>query len=322
MLINCVAYAKGKRLADLKLADVPAWLERNEGFVWVALRDPEPREIEAARVVFNLPEDALAEIAQSAQRPAVIEYDDDLLLAVIKMAESRSGQLVEGELEVFVAPRFVLSIRTRSPRDFLGVRARCEREPDLLMQGPGYVLYALMEAVADDYFPAIDDLELEFEAIEPLIFQRGNQRETVERLYALKRKVSDLRHAVAPLHDATGKLFGGRVPKTVDGLGYYFRDVHDYLQRVNRALDGLRESIATAIAVNVSLVSIEQTDIGKRLAAWAAIFGAVTALAGIWGMNFEFMPELKQPWGYPAALGLMVATATVLAWRFRRAGWL
>ncbi len=291
MLINCVAYAKGKRLADLTLADVPAWLERNEGFVWVALRDPEPREIEAARVAFNLPEDALAEIAQSAQRPAVIEYDDDLLLAVIKMAESRSGQLVEGELEVFVAPRFVLSIRTRSPRDFLGVRARCEREPDLLMQGPGYVLYALMEAVADDYFPAIDDLELE-------------------------------RHAVAPLHDATGKLFGGRVPKTVDGLGYYFRDVHDYLQRVNRALDGLRESIATAIAVNVSLVSIEQTDIGKRLAAWAAIFGAVTALAGIWGMNFEFMPELKQPWGYPAALGLMVATATVLAWRFRRAGWL
>jgi magnesium transporter len=179
-----------------------------------------------------------------------------------------------------------------------------------------------MEAVADDYFPAIDDMELEFETIEPLIFQRGNQRETVERLYALKRKVSELRHAVAPLYDATGKLFGGRVPRTVDGLGYYFRDVHDYLQRVNRALDGLRDSIATAITVNVSLVSIEQTDIGKRLAAWAAIFGAVTALAGIWGMNFEVMPELRQPWGYPAALALMVTTAGVLAWRFRRAGWL
>jgi magnesium transporter len=322
MLINCVAYAKGKRLADLSLADVPAWLAANEGFVWVALRDPDPREIEAARVAFNLPQDALAMIEQRAQRSAVIEYDDDLLLVVMKMMASRDGQLIEGELEVFVGPRFVLSIRARSPRGFLGVRARCEREPELLMQGPGYVLYALMEAVADDYFPAIDEMELEFETIEPLIFQRGNQRETVERLYALKRKVSELRHAVAPLYDATGKLFGGRVPRTVDGLGYYFRDVHDYLQRVNRSLDGLRDSIATAIAVNVSLVSIEQTDIGKRLAAWAAIFGAVTALAGIWGMNFEVMPELKQPWGYPAALALMAATAGILAWRFRRAGWL
>ncbi len=322
MLINCVAYAKGKRLADLALAEVPAWLKHNDGFVWVALRDPEPGEIEAARLAFNLPEDALAVIAERAQRSAVIEYDDDLLLVVMKMIESRDGSLVEGELEVFVGPRFVLSIRARSPRGFLGVRARCEREPDLLMQGPGYVLYALMEAVADDYFPAIDDLEREFEAIEPLIFQRGNQRETVEKLYALKRKLSELRHAVAPLYDATGKLFGGRVPRPVDGLGYYFRDVHDYLQRVNRALDGLRDSIATAITVNLSLVSIEQTDIGKRLAAWAAIFGAVTALAGIWGMNFEGMPELKQPWGYPAALALMVGTAGVLAWRFRRAGWL
>ena len=322
MLINSAAYAQGKRVADLGLDEIPGWLAGNEGFVWVALRDPDTREIERARLAFGLPEEALNEIAMTSHRPAVIEYADDLLLAMIRMVESRDGQLTHGELEVFLGPRFVLSIRNGSPRDFLGVRARCEREPELLVAGPGFVLYALIEAVTDRYFPAIDDLELEFDAIEPLIFQRGHHRETVERLYALKRRVSELRHAVAPLHDATGKLFGGRVSKSVEGLGHYFSDVHDHLQRANRALEALRDSISTAMAVNLSLVSIEQTDIGKKLAAWASIFAACTALAGIWGMNFEHMPELKQPWGYPAALILMAATAGLLAWRFRRAGWL
>jgi magnesium transporter len=322
MLINSAYYVQGRRVADLTLAEVPAFLQRGDGFVWIALRDPDAREIEAARVAFGLPEDAMAEIAQTAQRPAVIEYDDNLLLAVIRIVESRGAELVLGDLEVFVSPRFVLSIRSRSSRGFLGVRARSEREPELLAKGPGFVLYALMEAVADRYFPAIDDLESEFEGIEPLIFQRGHERETVERLYALKHKLSDLRHAVVPLQDATGKLYGGRVPKTVEGLGHYFRDVHDYLLRASSALDALRDSIATAIAVNLSLASIEQTEVAKRLAAWAAIFAAVTALAGIWGMNFAHMPELDQAWGYPAALVLMGGTAGLLAWRFRRAGWL
>lgn len=322
MLINCAAYNDGKRVTDLPLEQVASWLGSHEGFVWVALRDPERRELEQARAAFNLPEQALYEAAQTLQRPAIFEYDEDLLLAVMNIVEMRDARMTTGELQVFVSPRFVLSIRSRSERDFLGVRARCERDPERLARGPGFVLFALIEAVADRYFPVIDRLETEFEAIEPLIFQRGNQRESVERLYALKRKVTLLRHAVGPLYDASGKLFGGRVPRTVAPLGDYFRDVHEYLARANRALDSLRDAIGTAITVNLSMASIEQTEIGKRLAAWAAIFGAVTALAGVWGMNFEFMPELQQAWGYPAALGLMLATAGALAWRFRRLGWL
>jgi magnesium transporter len=322
MLINCAAYEAGKRSTDLSLGQVSDWLERNRGFVWIALRDPDRRELEQARAALSLPEQALFDAAETLQRPAVFEYDDDLLLAVMKIVEMRDGHLNTGELQVFVAPRFVLSIRSHSERDFLGVRARCEREPELLEYGPGFVLFALIEAVTDRYFPVIDRLETDFEAIEPLIFERGSQRESVERLYALKQKVTVLRHAVGPLYDATGKLFGGRVPRTVAGLGDYFRDVHEYLFRANRALDTLRDGTGTAITVNLSMASIEQTEIGKRLAAWAAIFGAVTALAGVWGMNFRFMPELDQPWGYPLALALMLGTAGALAWRFRRLGWL
>lgn len=322
MLVNCVAYEKGRRLCELQLSEVHDWLKHHTGFVWVALRDPDDEELARAKAAFQLPDEAIEEARRVSQRPIIAEYDDDLLFAVLKLVAYSDGVLKVGELDVFVGPRFVLSVRTHSERNLLGVRARLEREPELLELGPGFVFYALLENVIDRFFPAIDKMEEEFEQIEPLIFGRGTQRETLERLYALKQRVTEMRHAVAPLYDAANKLHGGRVPRVVAGMNDYFRDVYEYMYRAMRALEGLRDSIGTAMTVNLSMVTMDQTDISKRLAAWAAIFAAVTALAGIWGMNFEFMPELNEPWGYPAALALMGGTAGLLAWRFRRAGWL
>lgn len=322
MLVNCVAYEKGRRLCDLQLSEVRDWLDGHTGFVWVALLDPDNEELARAQAAFQLPDEALEEARRVSQRPIVAEYDDDILFAVLKLVEYSSGALKVGELDVFVGPRFVLSIRSHSERSLMGVRARLEREPELLELGPGYVFYALLETVVDRYFPVIDTMGDEFEKIEPLIFGRGTQRETLQRLYALKQRVTEMRHAVAPLYDAASKLHGGRVPRVVADMSAYFRDVYEYLYRALKALESLRDSIGTAMTVNLSMVTIEQTDISKRLAAWAAIFAAVTALAGIWGMNFDFMPELNEPWGYPAALLLMGGTAGVLAWRFRRSGWL
>ena len=322
MLLNCVAYEKGRRLCDLQLSEVRDWLDQHKGFVWVALRDPDADEIARAQAAFRLPDDVIEEARRVSQRPIIAEYDDDLLFAVLKLVEYVDGTLKVGELDVFVGPRFVLSIRTHSEKNLLGVRERLEREPELLEQGPGIVFYALLETVVDRYFPVIDAMEDEFEKIEPLIFERGAQRETLQRLYALKQRVTEMRHAVAPLYDAASKLHGGRVPRVVAGMNDYFRDVYEYMYRAMQALVSLRDSIGTAMTVNLSMVTIEQTDISKRLAAWAAIFAAVTALAGIWGMNFDFMPELNERWGYPAALVLMAATAGILAWRFRKSGWL
>jgi len=322
MLVNCVAYEKGRRLSELQLSEVRDWLDHHTGFVWVALRDPDADEISRAQAAFLLPDEVIEEARRVSQRPIIAEYDDDLLFAVLKLVEYVDGALKVGELDVFVGRRFVLSIRTDSDRNLLGVRERLEREPELLEQGPGIVLYALLETVVELYFPVIDAMEDEFEKIEPLIFERGAQRETLERLYVLKQRVTEMRHAVAPLYDAASKLHGGRVPRVVAGMNDYFRDVYEYMYRAMQALVSLRDSIGTAMTVNLSMVTIEQTDISKRLAAWAAIFAAVTALAGIWGMNFDFMPELNERWGYPAALGLMAVTAGILAWRFRRSGWL
>ncbi len=322
MLVNCVAYEHGHRARDFQLSEVRDWLDHNSGFVWVALRDPDEDEIARAKAAFQLPDNAIAEARRLSRRPIIAEYDDDIVFAVLKLVDYTDHELKVGELDVFLGPRFVLTMRTRSEQGFLGVRQRLEREPELLSLGPGIVLYAVLENVTGRFFPVIDKLEQELDDIEPLIFGSGTQRRALEQLYALKQRVTEMRHAVAPLYDAAGKLHGGRVPRVVAGMSDYFRDVCDYMFRAMRALEGLRDSIGTAMTVNLSMVTMEQTDISKRLAAWAAIFAAVTALAGIWGMNFEVMPELKEPWGYPAALGLMVGTAAFLAWRFRKSGWL
>jgi len=184
------------------------------------------------------------------------------------------------------------------------------------------VFYALMDAVVDRYFPVIDAMEDELDAIEDQIFQPGSARQNIERLYALKRRVSVVRHAVEPLMESTGKLHGGRVPPVCARSQDYFRDVYDHLVRSNATLEVLRETITTAIQVNLSMVTIEESETTKRLAAWAGIFAVATAFVGVWGMNFEFMPELKWRWGYPLALALMVAVCGTMYWRFRRSGWL
>ena len=145
-------------------------------------------------------------------------------------------------------------------------------------------------------------------------------RANIENLYALKQSVMVLKHAVAPLMEAATRLFGGRVPRLCAETGEYFRDVHDHLVRLDAAVDTMRDTIATAIHVNLAMAAIEESEVTKRLAAWAGIFAVATAFAGIWGMNFEVMPELKWRWGYPAALGVIAATCGVLFWRFRKAG--
>jgi magnesium transporter len=321
MLINCVAYQDGRKLADIPVEDISDYVARQDAFVWVALRDASRAELEVMQEEFGLHELAVEDAGRGQQRPKIEEYGDSLFV-VVKMLELREDELHVGEVDIFVGPNYVLSNRSNSTKDFLGVRARAEREPHLLQQGSGFVLYALMDAVVDRYFPIIDTLEVELEKIEERIFIRGSQQDNIERLYELKRKVMTVRHTVAPLLDAIGKLHGGRVPAVCSNTQEYFRDVHDHLLRINSALDTMRETIATAIQVNLSMVALEEGEVNKRLAAWAAIFAVLTAFAGLWGMNFKHMPELDWRFGYPAALTLMAVVCGALYRRFKKVGWL
>ena len=321
MLINCVVYQNGVRLRDIAQEEISSWLGRPDTFVWVALKDASADELACMQAQFGLHDLAIEDARKGHQRPKVEEYDD-VLFAVLQLVDFVEGQMRVGEVDVFVGKDFVLSVRSRSEWALLGVRARAEREPHLLKQGSGYVFYALCDAIVDRYFPVVDALETELEKVEAVMFSNDDPRENVRKLYEIKHKLGELRHAVLPLVDAFSGLHGGRVPEVVAPMGEYLRDVHDHLMRINGAIDTLRETITTAIQVNFSMVTIAQSEVAKSLAAWAAIFAVVTALAGVWGMNFEHMPELKWRYGYPAALSMMVASAIYLYRRFRKSGWL
>jgi magnesium transporter len=321
MLINCVVYQEGQKLADIEIQDISLWAAKPGCFIWVALRDATLAELHQMQEEFDLHPLAIEDAIVGHQRPKIEEYGDTVFF-VMQLLEAEQDDIIVGEVDVFVGHNFVLSVRRGSQQNFLGVRERCEREPELLKQGAGFVSYALMDAVVDRYFPLIDALEADLEEVEAQIFMRGAARWNIEQLYALKHRSSILRHAVVPLLEVVGKLHGGRVPAVCLASQEYFRDVHDHLARINSAIDAIRDTIATAIQVNLSLVTIEESEITKRLAAWAAIFAASTALAGIWGMNFEQMPELKWQYGYPMALGVICTVAGFLFWRFRRRGWL
>ena len=322
MLINCVAYQEGKKLCDIPVEDISEYLKQDDTFVWVALRDPAPADITLMQEEFGLHELAVEDALRGHQRPKLEEYGDSLFV-VVQIVELAGDELNVGQLAVFAGENYVLSVRRDASQGFLGVRARAEREPHQLKKGAGFVLYALVDAVVDRYFPVVDMLESELESIEDHIFgMQGKQRANVERLYELKRKAQTLRHAVVPLMDAVGRLYGGRVPGVVIETQDYFRDVHDHLYRIAGRLDAVRDTINTAIQVTLSMVAIEENEVSKKLASYAAIFAVFTAFAGVWGMNFEFMPELKWKWGYPLALLTMVGVCAYLYRRFKKAGWL
>jgi magnesium transporter len=236
---------------------------------------------------------------------------------------SPTDEIKLGEVGVFVGRNYVLSVRRRSDRGFQEVRARAEREPDLLRHGPGYVLYALMDAVVDRYFPLLDAIEVELEAIEERLFTPGaSPRENIESLYYVKQRLTTIKHAAGPLLESTARLFGGRVPPVCAGLGEYFRDVHDHLVRINQSIDAARETVGTAIQVALAMVATGQGEIVRRLAAYAALVAVPTMIVGVYGMNFAHMPELKWTFGYPLVLGAIAAIDAFVFYRFRKAGWL
>lgn len=321
MLVNSVAYKDGKKIADVAREDIHAYLARNDCVVWVAVRDPEPHELEQLEEQFDLHPLAIEDAQHGHQRPKFEEYGDSLFL-VMHMIEPDGDELQVGEVDIFVARNYVLSVRMRSKRNFQDVRARCEREPELMQHGTGYILYALMDAVVDRYFPILDRIETQLESIEDNIFAGTSPRTNIEALYGIKQDLMTLKHATAPLQEGVSKLYGGRVPLICSGLGEYFRDVSDHLGRINQSIDAAREMVTTAISVNLSLITLQESEVTKRLAGYAALVAVPTMIAGIYGMNFDHMPELKWVWGYPLALGTMVVIDVYLFYRFRKAKWL
>lgn len=321
MLVNSVAYRDGRKIADVAREDIHAWLARKDCILWVAVRDPETHELDQLEEQFDLHPLAIEDAHHGHQRPKFEEYGDSLFF-VMHMIEPDGDELSVGEVNIFVTGNYVLSVRSRSERNFQDVRTRCEREPELMRHGTGYILYALMDAVVDRYFPILDDIETQLETIEDQIFSGKSPGANIEALYGIKQDLMTLKHATAPLLEAVSKLYGGRVPQVCTGLGEYYRDVSDHLVRINQSIDAAREMVTTAISVNLSLITLQENEVTKRLAGYAALVAVPTLIAGIYGMNFQHMPELAWQWGYPLSLTAMAIIDGYLFYRFRKAKWL
>jgi len=321
MLINCAAYQDGRKLGDIRKEEIRDYLSRPGSFVWVALKDSTPEELAEMQQAFGLHELAVEDASHGHQRPKLEEYGDSLFV-VVQTVEAIGDELNVGELSIFAGRNYLLSVRNRTEQGFTNVRQRTEREPHLLKLGSGFVLYALIDTVVDRYFPVLDGLEDELERLEERIFAGTPSRENIESLYALKQKLTTLKHAAGPLQETTGKLYGGRVPEICAGTQDYFRDVYDHLLRINQSIDSLRDMATTAMSVNLSLVTIQENETTKRLAAYAALVAVPTMIAGVYGMNFEHIPELEWVWGYPLSLALMVGIDGYLFYRLRKAKWL
>jgi magnesium transporter len=324
MLISCVVYRDGKRVAEIPKEEISDYLTQPGSFVWVAIKDPTPQELNEMEEEFGLHPLAIEDARHGHQRPKIEEYGNQVF-AVLRTVEIRGDEIHCGEVDIFVGPNFVLSIRHDTEIGFAAVRERAESEPELLKRGSGFVFYALMDNIVDRYFPIVDALEVELERIEERIFE-GEAGETarsnIQALYKLKHKGMTLRHAVEPLIEGVHKLYGGRVPMPCATTQEYFRDVYDHLLRISTQLDGLRDMVATALQVNISMISLQENAVTKRLAAYGALIAVPTLLVGVWGMNFKHMPELEWALGYPLALAVMTIIDFFLWRRFRRIGWL
>jgi magnesium transporter len=320
-LINCVAYQDGRRVGEIQPDDIHRYLAMPGCFVWVALLERDPAVLEQMRREFGLHPLAVEDAQHGHQRPKIEDYGESLFV-VLHLLEQEGDGLRVGEVAMFAGPNYILTIRSHAEQGFQSVRSRAEGEPELLKLGSGYVLYALIDAVVDRYFPLLDAIETELEGIEDRIFAGASPRENVEALYGLKQKLGVFRHAVAPLLEAVNNLYGARAPRICAEFKDYFRDISDHLLRLNQTIESIRDTIATAIAVNLSMISLQENETMKRLAAYGALVAVPTMIAGVYGMNFEHMPELGWEFGYVTVVALMVAIDVYLFYRLRKARWL
>jgi magnesium transporter len=321
-VIACAAYANGRRVADVPISNVSETLAETDQFIWIGLYEPSEHVLRQVQAEFGLHDLAVEDALRAHQRPKLEQYEGSLFV-VLRTAQLSADNCLEfGETHVFVGERFVVSVRHGSLKSHIGLRAKCEAAPELLKKGPGFVLYALMDFIVDQYFPIVETLEEQLEQLEEEIFGERVTRDTTNRIYSLKRDLLTLKRAVSPVIDVCNRLMRYDVSIVHEDTRPYFRDVYDHALRVNEVIDNLRELLAAALEANLSLISVMQNDDTKRLAAWAAIIAVPTAIAGIYGMNFEKMPELRWSYGYPAAWGLMIAACVVLFVGFKRSGWL
>jgi magnesium transporter len=321
MVVNCAAYEGGRRIADIDLDAARSVEPAENRFVWIGLHEPDEALLRTVQLRFGLHDLAVEDAHSAHQRPKLEIYGDSLFI-VLRTAQLQGGRIQYGESHIFAGKGYVVTVRHGSSTAYKEVRSRCESAPKMLSMGESFVVYSIMDFVVDRYFPILHELETEVDALEEAIFAHAAKRQQIERIYELRHDLLLLRRVVQPLQDMCARIMRFDVPLADDCMRPYFRDVQDHVIRVVESIDNLRDLLSAALEANLLLSTAQQNEVTKRLAGWAAILAVPTAIAGIYGMNFEYMPELKQPWAYPAVMAGMAGVCGYLYYRLRTAGWI
>lgn len=321
MIVNCIAYRQGKRIGEVTVDDISEVLREPDTFLWMGLYEPDLTLMRKVQVEFGLHELAIEDALHAHQRPKLETYGDSVFI-VVDTTQLLDGEVAFGETHIFAGTNFIITVRHGPSVSYAPVRQRCEDTPTRLAMGPGYAIYAVLDAIVDNYQPEVDNLKERFEALEAQILEENLDRDSITRIYALKGQLVKLREAVVPIPDICKELVRQHEGLVRKELRAYFRDIEDHCTRIIKTVDTLREMLTTAVQVHLALVTVGQNEVVKRLAGWGAILAIPTVVFSLYGMNFTGMPELKVAWAYPAVVGFTVTACVGLFFRLRKAGWL
>lgn len=320
MVVNCVAYRDGRKIRDIAVEEISDYVAQSGAFVWLGLYEPDEPLMREVQQEFGLHDLAVEDAWRAHQRPKLEAYGGTLFV-VLRTARMEKGELLFGETHIFVGPRYVVTVRHGASSAYTDVRTRCEFSPELLGKGPGFILYAVLDFVMDQYFPIVEDLEDELAAIEEGVFRSRTDAAHVENTYELKSKMMAVRRAVLPVVQICNDLPQYR-SLIADEIRPYFRDVSDHAHSIIEVVESGRDMVNTALTVNLTLLSMRHNEVMKRLAGWGAILAIPTMIGGIYGMNFEHMPELGWTFGYPLVVGVMLTVCVLVYRKLKRTGWL
>jgi len=323
MVRNCAAYcSKGTKVGDISLDAISdALLDPDNNFVWLGLYEPDEPLLQKLQEEFGLHHLAIEDSSKAHQRPKIELYGDTLFM-VVHTAQMVKGAIEFGETHIFIGPRFLITIRHGASLSYAGARTRCEQNPALMALGPSYGLYAILDFIVDNYFPIVEEFKRELNELEKDIFAESFKKETIQHLYELKRELTTYRLAVSPTQDIVNQLMQYHPQLVKEEVRVYLRDVFDHVIRVSEATDTMREMLTAAMSVNLSLVTVAQGEIVKRLAGWAGLLAAPTLIASWFGMNFKHMPELAGKYSYLILIAFTLIVTGGLYGTLKKAKWL
>lgn len=320
-VVAAAVYSKGKKVTDISLDEGKPWSKKPGHFVWIGLHDPCSVELISLQQQYDLHELALEDALQRHTRPKLETFGDALFLVLYSPIRV-NGELTFIETQLFAGSGYIISARYGESAPYSRVRQRCEARPLLLEHGEDFVLYALLSFVIENYRPLMDSYHSELEGVEHHVLKNPLSQADVERIQGLRRDLLRLRRYIGPLAEICQELQRLDFPFIDKNMRPYFRDVAIHVNRLLEDLTALREMADHAIEIGLLLESSRQSITQRKFAAWAAILAFPTAVAGIYGMNFEYMPELTWQFGYFGVLSVIITGCVGLFASFKRSGWL